>query len=542
MINAMRRSLLPAVAACALLVAMGAVGTASAATVRVLTRNGHTRVTNNPYLSAALMNAGPAPTSLLSAQSSDAVPSPLAVAIAPPTELSPVTAAKNSAARLEASTAAALKRDRHTLTKRGEAGTASARPAATVLSVLLNLLRKKEITGGAYSADRTIWRDSLAEEKILSSPRRAQLSDVTDLLSNIAARGKMSAARCAVLFLTLERNAEWWINGSMLSYPDRVQFSGDPIVWEYYPGYGLQLQVLGTMGEADGYYESGTPANLTNLETLLSEMETLSVPRAGGKTWEYYFYWEGGAPPWVSAMAQGTAIEAFTGAYQATLNTAYLTYAHRLLPLLETAPPTGAAVKTSGGLRFVQYSFTPQTNIINAFLQTLIGLDDYAKVSKDPTAIKLFDKGNRIAQKELPSFVVQGWSLYQPGELDNLNYHTLVTGFAEQLCELTSAPVYCHVAADFESDLLDPPTITQLTTHAHAGQAVALAFKINQIATVGVIVTRNGKNYLSAKAQERAGTHAFTTQRLPAGVYEVTISATDLAGHRSAVTGALTAS
>ena len=57
------------------------------------------------------------------------------------------------------------------------------------------------------------------------------------------------------------------------------------------------------------------------------------------------------------------------------------------------------------------------------------------QVSHDPAAEHLFNLGNAQAQSEVTSFVVNGWSLYQPGELDDLNYHTLVTGFAQSLCE-----------------------------------------------------------------------------------------------------------
>jgi hypothetical protein len=94
--------------------------------------------------------------------------------------------------------------------------------------------------------------------------------------------------------------------------------------------------------------------------------------------------------------------------------------------------------------------------VINAFLQTLIGLYDYAQASLDPRAARLFAAGDAEARFELPRFDTGSWSLYQPGVADSLDYHVLVTGFLHELCDRTHAPVYCTTAARFESYLGHP--------------------------------------------------------------------------------------
>src|SRR5262249_46477128 len=130
-------------------------------------------------------------------------------------------------------------------------------PQVTVGSVLEKLELSGALTPANYHTYLGAWNSALAEERSLSTDRREQLADVTVLLHDIAASGQMTAARLPVLFLTLQRNAQWWQHGAMLSYGQRVQFPGSELVWEYYPGQGIQLQVLGTFGEADGYYEAG---------------------------------------------------------------------------------------------------------------------------------------------------------------------------------------------------------------------------------------------------------------------------------------------
>jgi hypothetical protein len=351
-------------------------------------------------------------------------------------------------------------------------------------------------------------------------------------------RGQVTAARLPILMLTLQNNAQYWKTGKELAYPDRVQFEGSELVWEYYPGYGLQFQPQGTFGEADAYYTYGK-APYTQLQQVMAELLPLAVKRAGGIAWEYYFNWEGGKPPWVSAMAQGTGLEALTNAYLATKNPQYLTYAHDALPLLETKPPVGVAVKTQLGNRYLQYSFTPGTDIINAFLQTLLGLYDYGQVSLDPLANTLYNAGNLQAQAELKSFITGGWSLYQPGEADPLSYHTLVTGFLKLLCSKTEVPVYCSTYQQFAADLLSRPQLTLVTTSAAAGKKFSLRFKLTKYAAVGVTLSRAGKNYLYTKKSFFAGTDGFNTPKLKAGDYNLAMSVTDPAGHYASLSTTL---
>ena len=114
------------------------------------------------------------------------------------------------------------------------------------------------------------------------------------------------------------------------------------------------------------------------MEQLLSEMIPLASRRGGGTTWEYYFNFDGGAPPWTSAMSQATGLEALSRAYLATKNPYYLQVAASAMAVFGKPPPVGVTVPTTLGVRFLQYTFAPSLLIINADLQTLIGLYAYA--------------------------------------------------------------------------------------------------------------------------------------------------------------------
>ena len=97
--------------------------------------------------------------------------------------------------------------------------------------------------------------------------------------------------------------------------------------------------MLGTFGKADGLYTAGS-ADYPQLATLLSEMIPLAAQRGGGLTWEYYFKFDGGIPPWTSAMSQGTGLrgaDPWLPGDRATRS--YLKIADQALPIF-TAPPT----------------------------------------------------------------------------------------------------------------------------------------------------------------------------------------------------------
>ena len=343
------------------------------------------------------------------------------------------------------------------------------RAAVSVRSVLRRLYRRHLITGSAYRRYAASFNAANRVAKRLSGARAAELKAVIANMNGMAARGMLTRSRLPVLFLTLDRNRQWWTRGSLLSYGQRVEFAGSQLVWEYYPGQGIELQQLGSFGKAQWYCSHGV-THAARCQEMLAELVPLAVDRAGGLTWEYYFTFDGGAPPWTSAMSQGTALQALADASRLLGDSAYLEIAKRALPVFGAAPPVGVRVKTSRGARYVQYSFAPAPgqNVLNGFLQSLIGLSDYARTSGDPVAGRLFAAGDAEARAEVPHFDTGAWSLYQPGQEDTLDYHELVTGFLRHLCRITHASVYCNTAAAFKRDLRTPPVLSLITKRLRA--------------------------------------------------------------------------
>lgn len=237
-------------------------------------------------------------------------------------------------------------------------------------------------------------------------------------------------------------------------------------------------------------------------------------------------------------MSQGTALQTLADAYGESGDTSYLAVAHSALPVFSTAPPAGVGVKTPLGMRYVQYSFAsaPGEEVINAFLQTLIGLDDYAQASGDPVAQRLFNEGDAEAEAELPDFNTGAWSLYQPGLEDDLSYHQLVTGFLQQLCSTTKTPIYCETAAAFGLDLKTPPQLKLVTTTVALDQTADVDFTVSKISRVGITINRGAKTVFATSASFPYGEHDFAIPALKlAGAYTVVLDATDLAGNYNQV-------
>jgi hypothetical protein len=409
-----------------------------------------------------------------------------------------------------------------------------------VRTELARLRRRHQISTADYLRYLGSFNAALGSARRLRGTRAVELESVIQNVHAIAASGELTPSRLPALFLTLDRNRQWWTTGPLLGSGQRVEFAGSELVWQYYPGQGIELQELGSFGKANGFYTGG-PSLYPRLQHALAELIPLAARRGGGLTWEYYFKFDGGLPPWTSAMSQATALEALTRGYQAFGDRAYLGVARRALPIFGVRPPVGVTVGTRRGNRYLLYSFAPGPGVavINGFLQTLIGLYDYARASGDTRAARLFAVGDAEARFEVPHYDTGAWSLYQPGQESTLDYHTLVTGFLEDLCQRVGAPVYCTTAQRFQADLKTPPALQQLTGRVAARRSGTVRFSLSKFSHVGIVIARGAQTVFATSAYFPYGVHAFAIPRLARGTYTLRLAATDLASNFSQIIGAL---
>jgi hypothetical protein len=324
----------------------------------------------------------------------------------------------------------------HVRVNAGAAARAAAGHGPSVTAALASLLHGGMIGEPTYHQDYSAYVAAKSSLGKLSGTRKEEMGAVLANVQAIAAAGELIPSRLPALFLTLERNRQWWTTEPLLAGDERVSFPGSKIVWEHYPGQGIEIQWLATFGEANGYYLSGDEN--ANLRQLLGEVIPLATQRAGGIAWEYMFRFDGGAPPWTSGLSQGTALQVLARAWSRFKEPAYLSAAQQALGIFRTPPPQGVRVSTPAGAIYAEYTYAPNDRILNGFIQALVGLYDYTAITKDPLGLALFEAGDAEARVLVPHYDTGAWSLYdQFGESD-LNYHELLTEFLQHLCERTS--------------------------------------------------------------------------------------------------------
>ena len=105
-----------------------------------------------------------------------------------------------------------------------------------------------------------------------------------------------------------------------------------------------------------------------------------------------------------------------------------------------------------GGTTYLQYSFAPRLYVVNALIQTLIGLYDYNKITGSPTAKRLFDAGLYEARKQVPASDLGDGSRYSiGGPRADGEYQRLLNELLVSICNRTHDDVLCEYADKFSS-------------------------------------------------------------------------------------------
>jgi hypothetical protein len=418
---------------------------------------------------------------------------------------------------------------------------AAAKGHPTVRESLAQLLAAAQIDQATYDRDLASYNAAQATLKRLRGRRFRELRAVIATLDRLSEERRLVASRLPVLFRTLDFNRRWWARGALLGYGQRV-YEGD-IVWQSYPGHGMQIQWLGTFGRAGGLFTGNLPKYDVRLQKVLDEARTLATARAGGIAWESPFQFDSAEPLWVSGLSAGTALEAYSKAAIRLKRPEYFQVAREALGVFRTPPPEGVA---AGG-HYLIYSSWPQLRVLNAFVQSLNGLHDFATLANDPEGRALFATGEQELRRELPRYDTGAWSLYSLGRESDLGYHVLVREFLEGLCErlgkshLADPELYCATARNFTRYLREPPRIVfQASARPRVKRRAFVAFTLSKTSAVTLAVRRRGVVVASVGLHLGRGTHRIAWTPRRAGPVSVTVRAVDPAGNVGVARGAQT--
>lgn len=446
-------------------------------------------------------------------------------------------------------------------------GTRAAAAKRTVRGELARLLAAGAIDQATHDDKRRIYADAQRLRGKLGGARKAALAAVLRNLEDVTASGELTPSRLPALFETVARNRQWWSNGPLLRHGARVSFAGSKLVWQFYAGEGLQIQWLGTFGKVNGLW---TGNYLTSLRAIVDEALSLASQRAGGIAWEYLFRFDGGRPPWVSGLAQGTAVQAIARAGVKLNEPAYLAAAKSGLGIFREAPPSGVRVATPAGAHYLIYSFASGLRVLNGFTQAVTGLHDYAKLTADPAGAALFAAGDAQLRAELLAYDTGGWSRYSLQRDSDVHYHVVARDFLRNLCTRLSedaapaaapaaptggivpvpAPAppvggdpapYCAAAERWSAYLTRPPALALISTKVRGGKPAAVKVALNKPSYVALALRRDGRTVVTLAGQLASGVRTLRWRYPPrsAGRYRVVIAAKDLTGKRSSGKGEL---
>jgi D-glucuronyl C5-epimerase C-terminus len=322
-----------------------------------------------------------------------------------------------------------------------------------------------------YSRD---WSHARSAVRHLHGAARSNLRSV---LSNTwsLARRHMLGARLTPVFLTIERNYHWFWRKrhGPAAYGARRTFGHSPVIFEFYPGLGWQIQPLGNFGKLNGL-AAAHHTGLSRLRTYADALLPLAVHRKRFLAFEYYFPWTGGRPGWISGMATATGIAALGRVWKRTGDPRYRDAAEAMLGAFFAPPPWGIRLyRGHGRYHYLQYSQAPHMLVGNAFAQALIGLDDFVRITGSSRAKLALKRGLHQADARMRRFDTGAWSLYwrragtRHGGESDLHYHQLFEGFLAKLCKRFDSGPFCGLHERFARYETEPVHIGHLRVRRH---------------------------------------------------------------------------
>jgi len=446
-------------------------------------------------------------------------------------------------------------------------GTAPGRPTPRALPsrhgppavarALSRALRARTISGSDHSGYLRTYRRARSTVRGLAGPRRSELGYVVQSLEGVALAGRLTPSRMPAIFLQLRRNAAYWPSKPFPAAGDQLTFRGSELLFQYFPGRGLQLHPLSNFKKANNLHgacrrgagggkpvcgarppgpKPGTPCRPERLRRLLDELTRLAVRRGRGFiAWEYMFHFGGGSPPWMSGMAQATGIAAFGRGAQLLKRPDYNETAKAALGAFEAGRPTGVRARgPMGGVHYLQYSFAPRLHIFNAFFQSLIGLHDFGKLTGDVRATGLFRQAEPEARQEVAHSDVGDWSRYSfRGRASTAEYHELLREVLQGMGRRLGG-TYCDYAVRYRRYQTEPPMLG-FTGPADTvrKRLVRVRFTLSKLSIVELKVYRGRRLTFTRLATFGRGARSLPWRPRSAGRYTLRLGAKELRTGRS---------
>lgn len=279
--------------------------------------------------------------------------------------------------------------------------------------------RIPQAAAARYSASLTLAATAISE---LGGTKGATLSVV---LHDVAVQtSSLDEPRALALFGMLDANRRYLARNDVKAERQDIE-DADGVVYRYYTGHGFQFQPLADFSHLNALVTAG---DAERAHRLAKALVARGIPENGALLWEYFFPYQGPAN-WRSGFAQAIAAQALARTAELAHDDALLAAAHRAF----RAIPGTLSMSLGGGLWIKEYSFS-DSPILNAQLQSLVSLTDYAGRAHAGDVNRVVYRMDAASRTLLPQFDTGCWSRYSLGGSDaDLHYHTYHVQLLHQL-------------------------------------------------------------------------------------------------------------
>ena len=362
----------------------------------------------------------------------------------------------------------------------------------------------------------------------LSGQRARELEGV---IRDVAAQSQTyNRPRALTLFSMLEFNADHFAEHGPLASGRDIQ-DDEGVVYRAFPGHGLQFHPLANFAKLNSYLGAN---RLDDASYLGLALIARGVPKGASLSWEYNFSFGSGRAPWTSGMAQSVAAQALARGEAKLADPAFGAAARKAF----RAIPGKLVRPLPEGLFVRLYSFSDLA-VLNAQLQSVVSLEDYALALEDPAGQELAGQLRAAAAALLPRFDTGAWTLYALGANEStLDYQRYVVSLLKRIGARNKDPFWTDYGNKFAAYEDVPPVLTPGAAGPPAyprpvdgfRDNAQVRFTLSKISRVTVKVGSARQTFLAGRGQKALELYPG---RLPAGTYPVIVSATDLAGNKA---------
>jgi hypothetical protein len=364
---------------------------------------------------------------------------------------------------------------------------------------------------------------------------------LTAMLADIAGQTSSYTRQYALtLFSMLEFNAQE-LAAHPLPPSGTDKYGEDGVLYRFVTGHGFEFHPLGDFGALNTLILSN---KIDQAKELADALVARGVPVDGRLLWSYPFPFGSGKPPWRSGMAQAVAAQALARTGQALNDQDLLAaadQAYAAIPgRLVRALPQGPWIKL--------YSFDAAP-VLNAQLQTVISIGDYAQISGNTGASGLAAQLQSTAESLLPKFDTGYWSLYSLGGGEStLSYHDYVVQLLRRMTTRTGDTTWGDFATRFQSYETQVPVLNpNLASRADPAAAPIVIYPDPQdgyldsatftfwLSKLSTVTLRAGGRSQSDTLGHGTQTVAWSPGLRAPGTYYPTLTAVDAAGNSTKI-------